>query len=177
MLLQLVQTGQYDLPGGTFVRDSTMTSVRTWNELIRKEQSMEYEEGWDKIDHFIPLNPVQAQPHQSALFDQQWKSSPSPSQSSSWLQSSPGWSSAIRTSEPKNTVTRSPRGRSKQVGRITEDPTLHEYHKYKQNTDQYTEKERKTMPTKSSKTKFKENMRANPVSSRWEGVCVRSQWS
>ena len=34
MLLQLVQTGHYDLPGGTFVRDSTMTSVRTWNELI-----------------------------------------------------------------------------------------------------------------------------------------------
>ena len=27
MLLQLVQTGQYDLPGGTHVRDSTMTSV------------------------------------------------------------------------------------------------------------------------------------------------------
>ena len=74
MLLQLVQTGQYDLPGGTHVRDSTMTSVRTWNELIRKEQSMEYEEGWDKIDHFIPLNPVQAQPHQPALSQKQWKS-------------------------------------------------------------------------------------------------------
>ena len=79
MLLQLVQTGQYDLPGGTHVRDSTMTSVRTWNELIRKEQSMEYEEGWDKIDHFIPLNPVQAQPHQAALSQQQWKLSSSPS--------------------------------------------------------------------------------------------------
>ena len=105
MLLQLVQTGQYDLPGGTFVRDSTMTSVRTWNELIRKEQcrerSIEYEERWDKIDHFIPLTPVQVQPNQgsSALFNQPnetvtylcnqqpWKSSPFRSQLSSWPQS------------------------------------------------------------------------------------------
>ena len=37
MLLQLVRTGQYDLPGGTRVRDSTMTSVRTWNQLMRVE--------------------------------------------------------------------------------------------------------------------------------------------
>ena len=112
--------------------------------------------------------------HQSTLFDQQWKSSPSPSQLSSRPQSSPGWSLAIGTSEPKNTVTRSPRGRSKQVGRITEDPTLHEYHTYKQNTDQYTETERKTMPTKSSKTKFKENMRASlPVQSMGRGACQK----
>ena len=62
MLLQLVQTGRYDLPGGTQIRDSTMTSVRTWNELIQKEQSMKHEEGEDKIDHFISLNLVQEQP-------------------------------------------------------------------------------------------------------------------
>ena len=105
MLLQLVQTGQYDLPGGTFVRDSTMTSVRTWNELIRIEQRGEsQEERRDKIDHFIPLTPVQAQTPQgpSAKFtkpsetgvtyfcnQQPWKSSSYQSQSSSWPQSSP----------------------------------------------------------------------------------------
>ena len=44
-------------------------------------------------------------------------------------------------------------------------------------TDQSNEKDKKTMPTKSSKAKFKENKRANPVSSRWEGGRVRSQWS
>ena len=38
MLLQIVRTGQYDLPGGTRVRDSTMTAVRTWNQLMRAEQ-------------------------------------------------------------------------------------------------------------------------------------------
>ena len=38
MLLQVVRTGQYDLPGGTVVRDSTLTSVRTWNQLMRAEQ-------------------------------------------------------------------------------------------------------------------------------------------
>ena len=37
MLLQLVRTGWYDTPGGTNIRDSTMTSVRTWNELMRVE--------------------------------------------------------------------------------------------------------------------------------------------
>ena len=37
MLLQIVRTGLYDLPGGTRIRDSTMTSVRTWNELMRIE--------------------------------------------------------------------------------------------------------------------------------------------
>ena len=177
--LQLVQTGQYDLPGGTFVRDSTMTSVRTWNELIRKEQcrerSMEYEERWDKIDHFIPLNPLQVQPHQglSALFNQPWKSSQSPSQLSSWPQSSPGWSSVIETTEPKSSVTRSPKGRSKPVGETIEekDPTLHEYHTHTQNT------ERKTMTTKQNKTKFRKSMRASlPVQSMGRGR-VRCQWS
>ena len=38
MLLEVVRTGQYDLPGGTEIRDSTMSSVRTWNELMRVEQ-------------------------------------------------------------------------------------------------------------------------------------------
>ena len=41
MLLQVVKTGYYDLPGGTFVRNSTMSSVRTWNELMRVEQQEE----------------------------------------------------------------------------------------------------------------------------------------
>ena len=51
MLLQLVQTGQYDLPGGTFVRDSTMSSIRTWNELMRVEQQEERsQEEVDKTD-------------------------------------------------------------------------------------------------------------------------------
>ena len=162
MLLQLVQTGQYDLLGGTFVRDSTMTSVRTWNELIRKEQcqerSMEYDERWDKIDHFIPLTPVQAQPHQfnqsservTYLCNQQsWKSSPYPSQSSSWPQSSPKWSSAIEILEPKSIATRSPRGRFKPVGETTDeerkDPTFDEYH---------THMERKTMTTKPNKSEY-----------------------
>ena len=154
-----------------------MTSVRTWNELIRKEQSMEYEEGWDKIDHFIPLNPVQAQPHQPALSHQQWKSSPSPSPSFSWRPSLQESFFATEIFEQKNTPARSHREKSRQAGRISKDPTLYEYHKYEQRTDQSNEKERKTMPTKSSKTKFKENMRANPVSSRWEGGRVRSQWS
>ena len=161
MLLQLVQTGQYDLPGGTYVRDSTMTSVRTWNELIRKEQSMEYEEGWDKIDHFVPLNPVQAQPHQPALSQKQWKLSPSPSPSFSWRPSLQESFFATEIFEQKNTPARSHREESRQTGRISKDPTLDEYHNTR--TDQSNE--RKTMPTNSSKTKFKENMRANPVSS------------
>ena len=72
MLLQLVQTGRYDLPGGTQRRNSTMTSVQTWNKLIRKEQSMKYEEGWNKIDHFISLNTVQKQPHQPEEWKQYW---------------------------------------------------------------------------------------------------------
>ena len=41
MLLQVVRTGLYDLPGGTRIRDSTMTSVRTWNELMRIEAQEE----------------------------------------------------------------------------------------------------------------------------------------
>ena len=45
MLLRLVQTGQYDLPRGTFVRDSTMSSIRTWNELLRVQQQEERSQG------------------------------------------------------------------------------------------------------------------------------------
>ena len=63
MLQQLVQTGRYDLPGGFFVKDSTMTSVSTRYKSTRMEQSQEGSQGerWDKIDHFIPLTPVQSQ--------------------------------------------------------------------------------------------------------------------
>ena len=38
MLLHVVRTGQYELPGGTHIRDTTMSSVRTWNELMRSEE-------------------------------------------------------------------------------------------------------------------------------------------
>ena len=66
-LQQLVQTGQYDLPGGFSVKDSTMTSVGTRNKSTRMEQRRERSQGErrDKIDHFIPLNPVQSQTLQS----------------------------------------------------------------------------------------------------------------
>ena len=38
MLLQIVRTGQYELPGGTRIRNTTLSAVRTWNELMRVEQ-------------------------------------------------------------------------------------------------------------------------------------------
>ena len=38
MLLQIVRTGQYELPGGTKIRNTTLSAVRTWNELMRVEQ-------------------------------------------------------------------------------------------------------------------------------------------
>merc|ERR1712142_623029 len=38
MLLQLVQTGQYELPGGTTVGSSTTSSAKTWPELMQVEQ-------------------------------------------------------------------------------------------------------------------------------------------
>ena len=38
MLLQLVQTVQYDLPGGTTVGNSTTSSAKTWPELMQVEQ-------------------------------------------------------------------------------------------------------------------------------------------
>ena len=142
MLLQLVQTGRYDLPGGTQIRDSTMTSVRTWNELIRKEQSMKYEKGWDKIDHFIPLNPVQAQPHQP----EQWKSSLHTSPPSS---SRPSWRRSFFATEtfvPATVQLPSHQERSRQPGRILRDPNCNVYHS---TTDKNNGKDKKTMPTKS----------------------------
>ena len=62
MLLEVVRTGQYDLPGGTEIRDSTMSSVRTWNELMRVEQqqlekershSAKTSDRQDKTDHRV----------------------------------------------------------------------------------------------------------------------------
>ena len=47
MLLQIVRSGQYDFPGGTRIRDSTMSSVRTWNEFMRIEH--QEEESADEI--------------------------------------------------------------------------------------------------------------------------------
>ena len=49
------------------MKDSTMTSVGTRYKSTRMEQRQEGSQGerWDKIDHFIPLTPVQSQTPQS----------------------------------------------------------------------------------------------------------------
>ena len=153
MLLQLVQTGRYDLPGGTQIRDSMMTSVRTWNELIRKVQSMEYEEGWDRIDHSIPLNPVQAQPHQPALSQKQWRSSPPTSPPSFLRPSSQKSFFVTETSAPATVQSPSHQEKFKQPGKILRDPTWDLYHS---TTDQSMKRIKKTMPTKSCNAKFKQ---------------------
>ena len=63
MLLQVVRTGSYDLPGGTRIRDSTMTAVRTWNELMRVEADEETGPGGDKTDQGVYLVSVQPDDH------------------------------------------------------------------------------------------------------------------
>ena len=47
-LLQLVQKSQHNLPTGTFVKESTMSSIRTWNELMRIDQQKERSQ--DEVD-------------------------------------------------------------------------------------------------------------------------------
>ena len=41
MLLNTVRTGSYSVPGGTALRDSTRTSVKTWNQLMTAEKETE----------------------------------------------------------------------------------------------------------------------------------------
>ena len=142
MLLQLVQTGRYDLPGGTQIRDSTMTSVRTWNELIRKEQSMKYGEGWNNIDHVISPNSVQKQPYQP----KEWKSllhiSPPSSSSPSWRRSS----FDTETSAPATVRLPLLQEEYRLPGRALRDPECDEYHS---TTDKTNGKDKKTMSEKS----------------------------
>ena len=38
MLLSVIRSGYYEVPGGTEVRDSTKTAVRTWNQLMSAER-------------------------------------------------------------------------------------------------------------------------------------------
>ena len=61
-MLQLVQTGQYDLPGGTIIRNSTMSSAKTWTELMQVEQQEgRSREEVDKTDLRAFFTPVRAQ--------------------------------------------------------------------------------------------------------------------
>ena len=107
---------------------------------------MGYEEGWDKIDHFIPLNPVQAQPHQPAQSQKQWRSSP-PTSPPSFLRPSLRKSFfIIETSVPATVQLPSHQERSKRPGRILRDPNCDVYHS---TTDKNNGKDKKTMPTKS----------------------------
>ena len=104
MLLQLVQTGQYDLPGGTFVRDSTMSSVRTWNELMRVEQQEERsQEEVDKTDQRVFFTPVQTQSPTNKL--PRWTSLSSPALFSSSQSSLPGSYSATKSLGTRSTST------------------------------------------------------------------------
>ena len=50
LLLQVVRSGQYDLPRGTRIRGSTMTPVRTWNDLTRVEAQAEEPAKTDEED-------------------------------------------------------------------------------------------------------------------------------
>ena len=41
MLLNVVRSGQYDIPGGAIMRDSTQTATKTWSQLVRAEEETE----------------------------------------------------------------------------------------------------------------------------------------
>ena len=41
MLLNVVRSGQYDIPGGAIMRDSTQTATKTWSQLVRAEEEAE----------------------------------------------------------------------------------------------------------------------------------------
>ena len=143
-----------------------MTSVQTWNELIRKEQSMKYEERWDKIDHFISLNPVQKQPHQP----EEWKqsslhTSPPSSSSPSWR-----WSChAIETFAPAIEQLPLPPEEFTLPGRASSDPSdpgdpeCDEYHTHQRTRPSPMDKQTKSQ-SKSSESKF-QTQRANQFSS------------
>ena len=40
MLLNITRMGTYSVPGGTTLRDSTLTSVKTWDQLMSAEQNL-----------------------------------------------------------------------------------------------------------------------------------------
>lgn len=110
MLLQVVRTGQYDLPGGTVVRDSTLTSVRTWNQLMRAEHQ----------------DPDLAESMQNQDKSEQWQQKSSVSNKSSaspWSPSQPSPpepSSGTEISKKQNPPqTRPSRGRSEKTFFVT----------------------------------------------------------
>ena len=137
-----------------------MTSVQTWNELMRKEQSMKYEEGWNKIDHFISLNTVQKQPHQP----EEWKpfllhTSQRSSLSPSWR-----WSChAIETFAPVIDQSPLPPEEFTQPGRASSDPSdpgdpdIDEYHTHQRTRPSLMDKQTK------SKSKSSESKVSNPA--------------
>ena len=134
---------------------------------------MKYEEGWDKIDHFISLNPVQKQPHQP----EEWKQSslhisPPSSSSPSWRRSC----HAIETFAPAIEQLPLPPEESTLPGRASSDPGDPEFDEYHRSKDKTNGKDRKTMSekskSKSSDAIFKPSA-PNQFSSRWE----RGAWS
>ena len=61
MLLNTVRTGTYTVPGGTALRDSTLTSVKTWDQLMSAEQQDEDREVLETRtpgprSHFQPIS-------------------------------------------------------------------------------------------------------------------------
>ena len=115
---------------------------------MRKEQSMKYEEGWNKIDHFISLNTVQKQPHQP----EEWKpfllhTSQRSSLSPSWR-----WScQATETFAPATEQLPLPPEEFTLPGRASSDPgdpTMDEYHRSADKTKPNGQ-DKKTMTEKS----------------------------
>ena len=43
-LIEVVRSGHYSIPGGSTVRDSTLTAVKTWNQLVKAEMESGQEE-------------------------------------------------------------------------------------------------------------------------------------
>ena len=107
-----------------------MTSVQTWNKLIRKARSMKYGGGWNKIDHFTSLNTVQRQPQQQ----KGWKFLPPTPQRSSSLSSWRGFCHVTRISVPPSEPSLLLPDESMQQRRASSDPSdsgdpdIDEYH-------------------------------------------------
>ena len=57
----MIQTGQYDLPGGTVIKDLMMISTGTWKDLIRVEQwgeeSQDEADETDTNNQIVVMNP------------------------------------------------------------------------------------------------------------------------
>ena len=158
MLLQLVQIGRYDLPGGTIVENSAEQLAKTWPELMpTKQQEGKSREEKNEIDLRAVFTPVRTRCSESDV---------------SKAMTTPYKSRFLLKYKDFMTTFKDDNERTENHEEALEDPNLDEYHSMTRREEDDKHKSK----TSQHRTHSRTNHVANPTAPDRQGQVAATQY-